>query len=151
MNNTDKLRAYSLGLELGICESKDLRDFLDNVIVTEENPPYIFIDVLLNISKFPSQVQKCIDDNLYYMGYSCDITQRKDMNKFLLRIIGEKYRSGEFNIRQTTLKLYHLALKFNDYSEYMFFDDHIDLHPTYDIKKMLDEFFDSIDEFEDFN
>ncbi len=151
MNNTDKLKAYSLALELGICEPNDLRDFLENVIETEENPPYIFIDVLLNISKFASQVQKCIDDNLYDMGYRCDITQRKDMNKFLLSIIGEKYRSGEFNIRQTTLRLYHLAIKFDDYSEYMFFDDHIELHPTYDIKKMLDEFFDSIDGFENFN
>lgn len=157
MNNLDKLKAYSLGLELGIYKSEDLENFLDNIIESEENPQYIFIDALLNISKSASELQKCIEDDLFYMGCCFhDITHRKDMKKMLVQDVCNKYRSGEFCLKQTTSTLYHIAIKFDDIgSDYMFLDDYIEevgIFYTIDyVRNVVNEFFDGIDESEDFN
>lgn len=154
MNNISKLMAYSFGLGKGFYQADDLEQFLDSVIASEENPPYIFIDVLLNISKSAAELADCIDDNLRDMGYDASVArwdEAEEIKQMLLRQVGVKYRDGSFDLKRTTHELYMLGLTFEDYTrDYLYFDDlwnwvEIGTESEDSVRKPVEEFFDKLD------
>lgn len=155
MDNYSELMAYSFGLRDGLYQADDLEAFLDSVIASEDNPPYIFIDVLLNLSKSASELADCIDNNLYDLGYYIDFIsycgEAEEIKQMLLRQVGVKYRNGSFDLKLTTLKLYMIGLTFEDYeSDYFYFDDLFDwveigTESEDSVRKSVEEFFDKLD------
>lgn len=127
MNALSELKTYAFGLEQGLFRTEELEQFLDRVITTENNPPYVFIDAWLHISQPTEALTACINGHLCDMGYHACIThwdEAENMKKMLLRQIGARYRNGSFDLRRTTHELYRLAVFFEDYaSDYFTFDD----------------------------
>ena len=153
MKTLSELKTYAFGLEQGLFQTEELERFLDSVITTEANPPYVFIDAWLHISEPKEALTACINGHLCDMGYHASIAhwdEAKDMKKMLLRQIGARYRDGSFDLRRTTHELYRLAVLFEDYaSDYFTFDDdwswvEAGTEAEAVIKRRVDIFFDTL-------
>ena len=86
---------FEIGLDMGLLTLDELRDFV-NAALREKEVPYIYTDVFLSLDKGKDEITNVIFYNLQG-NYTADRSAGNTVQRALIGVIRDKYRSGEID------------------------------------------------------
>ena len=86
---------FEIGLDMGLLTLDELRDFV-SAALREKDVPYIYTDVFLSLDKGKDEITNVIFYNLQG-NYTADRSAGNTVQRALIGVIRDKYRSGEID------------------------------------------------------
>ena len=107
----EQMMKYEIGLEIGLLSMEELRAFLSQRL-RDSDVPYIYTAVFLTLDKGTEDVTETIFYNMQGK-YIMDRAAGNTVQRLLIGVIGDKWRSGAIDREQCVRFLHRLT----DYSE----------------------------------
>lgn len=95
MTAYEQMVKFEIGLDMGLLTLDELRDFV-NAALREKEVPYIYTDVFLSLDKGKDEITNVIFYNLQG-NYTADRSAGNTVQRALIGVIRDKYRSGEID------------------------------------------------------
>ena len=111
MTAYEQMVKFEIGLDMVLLTLDELRDFV-SAALREKDVPYIYTDVFLSLDKGQEEIVNVIFYNLQG-HYTADRRAGNTVQRALIGVIRDKYRSGAINKEQCVTFLHRLT----DYAE----------------------------------
>ena len=95
MTAYEQMVKFEIGLDMGLLTLDELRDFV-SAALKEKDVPYIYTDVFLSLDKGQEEITNVIFYNLQG-NYTADRKAGNTVQRALIGVIRDKYRSGEID------------------------------------------------------
>ena len=107
MTAYEQMVKFEIGLDMGLLTLDELRDFLSSAL-REKEVPYIYTDVFLSLDKGKDEITNVIFYNLQG-NYTADRSAGNTVQRALIGVIRDKYRSGAIDKGQCVAFLHRLT------------------------------------------